>query len=362
MISFWVTDAAKFGIEIYRQNRGQAIGDRFRTELYDDVARGIQLRHGPQIFAALDQLTDTQRQVVAAIWDAHAQVAPAATRLNDPRRVLRRFDLLHKLHQLEMNRFRVWRATDVGDVDRFPVFVRLESDHGGPATGLLMTQRDVASALRALRLRGHRLQDLIIVEFLDTMGPDRWFRKYSAFRVGGSIIPCHAMVSRQWSVKSDHNRPDEVAIREEVAFIESNPHEAWLRRVFDVASIGYGRADYGIVDGLPQVWEINMNPTLGRASGSRRQGSLPPELSALRDRGREAFHDKLKAAFVGIDTSPNERETTIRIEKPLLSRLQSEAVADRRRQRRLTWLKRLYRHPRLGMAARLAYTKLFPPR
>jgi len=361
MISFWVTDAARFGIETYRQNRGQAIGYRFRTELYDHVARGIQLRHGPQIFAALDQLTDTQRQVVAAIWDAHAQVAPAATRLNDPRRVLRRFDLLHKLHQLGMNRFRVWRATDVGDVDRFPVFVRLESDHGGPATGLLTTQRDVVSALRALRLRGRGLQNLIIVEFLDTMSPDRWFRKYSAFRVGDSIIPCHAMVSREWSVKSEHNRPDELKIREEAAFIESNPHEAWLRRVFDVAGIGYGRVDYGVVDGLPQVWEINLNPTLGRASG-RGQGSLPPELRTLRDRGREAFHDRLKASFVGIDTSPDERETTIRIEETLLSRLQGEEVADQRRQSRLTWLKRLYRHPTLGKAARFAYRTVFPPR
>lgn len=362
MISFWVTDAARFGIETYRQNRGRAIGDRFRTELYDHVAQGVQLRHGPQIFAALDQLTDTQRQVVAAIWDAHAQVAPAATRLNDPRRVLRRFDLLHKLHQVGMNRFRVWRAADVGDVDRFPVFVRLESDHGGPATGLLTTQRDVASALRALRLRGRGLQNLMIVEFLDTMSPDRWFRKYAAFRVGDSIIPCHAMVSRQWSVKSEHNRPDELKIREEVGFIESNPHEAWLRRVFQVAGIGYGRVDYGVVDGLPQVWEINLNPTLGHAPGSRRHGSLPPELKALRDRGREAFHDRLKAAFVGIDTSGDERETTFRIEKTLRSRLQAEAVADQRRQSLLTWLQQLYRHPRLGMAARFAYTKLFPPR
>jgi hypothetical protein len=33
-------------------------------------------------------------------------------------------------------------------------------------------------------------------------------------------------------------------------FVEGNPHEAWLRRVFAVAGTDYGRMDYGVLDGV----------------------------------------------------------------------------------------------------------------
>lgn len=362
MISFWVTDAARHCIDTYRQHRGAPIGDRFRTRLYDQFGSRIQVSHGAQIFAALDKLTATQRQIVSAIWDAHAGAAPMAARLNDPRRTLLRFELLQTLHQLGINRFRAWRATDLDAVNRFPVFVRRESDHKGPRTGLLRTRREVAAALRALRFRGDALRNLMIVEFCDSSGRDGVFRKYSAFKVGTRIVACHAMASRHWIVKSQRNEPDEIKIAEEIEFMETNPHEGALRRVFEVAGIDFGRVDYGVVDGVPQVWEINLNPTLGHASGSRRHTSLPEDLRALRDRGRRAFHERLLAAFLEIDTSDDERETTVEIDENLRARLELEAAERRRRDWLLTRLHHVYAHPKLGVAARFALRKLFPRR
>ena len=50
--------------------------------------------------------------------------------------------------------------------------------------------------------------------------------------------------------------------------MESNPHEAEVRRIFDLARIEYGRIDYAFRDGRMQVWEINTNPMLASDDSS----------------------------------------------------------------------------------------------
>lgn len=362
MISFWVTRAASFGIKKYRENRGRLIADRFQPRLYDDIEDTVRLQGDAQIFSALDQLTSPQRAVVAEMWDAHARLAPRAPRLNDPRHVLLRFDLLTKLHEQGINTFRVFRATSLGHVNRFPVFVRAIHAHDGPLTGLLHTRRDAARAVRALRLRGHRLRDLMIVEFCDTAGAGGLFRKYAAFNVGDNIIPAHVMVSHRWSVKSDANELDESRIREGIKYIEDNPHEAWLRKVFSIAKTGYGRVDYGVVDGVPQVWEINLNPTIGRGSGEQRPTVLGPDLISLREAGREIFHARLRAAFVALDGGNHASEADVTIDKALITHVRAEASRSQRRVRVLGWLQWLYEHPRLGSPVRAVGAKLFPRR
>lgn len=362
MISFWVTQAGSIGIKTYCEHRGRAIADRFQTRIYDGLPPVVRLGAGPQVFAALDQLTDSQREVVVQLWDAHARIAPAACRLNDPRRVLLRFPLLTRLHDEGINAFRVFRASASEDVTRFPVFVRQANNHAGPLTGLLHTPRDIGGALHALRLRGHRLRDLMIEEFCDTSGPDGLFRKYAAFKVGDSIIPCHMMASRRWCVKSVANEPDEATIHEGMEYVEDNPHRDWLRRVFDVAGTGYGRVDYGVLDGVPQVWEVNLNPTIGRGAGAQRHASLDPDLGRLREEGREVFHSRLRAAFVSLDGGNDDTDVSVTIGKPLLTRLRAEAAASERRRRIVSFLQSLYDHPRLGMPARAVYGRLFPRR
>jgi len=362
MISFWVTRDASFGIQKYCQNRGRLIAGRFHTRLYDDIGETVQLSGGAQIFSALDQLTSSQRAVVAEIWDAHARVAPHAPRLNDPRHVLLRFDLLTKLHEQGVNAFRVFRATSLADVSRFPVFIRAIHTHEGPLTNLLSTRRDVAGALSALRLRGRRLRDLMIAEFCDTTSADGLFRKYSAYKVGNSIIPCHVMASHQWSVKSDANEPDESRIREEIKYVEDNPHDAWLCKVFSIAGTDYGRVDYGVLDGVPQVWEINLNPSMGRGTGEQRHTLLGPELNTLREAGREIFHARLRSAFVALDSGSREPEAAVTIDKALARRVRAEASWSRRRRRVSSWLQGLSEHPRLGPPVRAVCAKLFPRR
>ena len=358
MIAFWVTDQGSFGIRNYRSHRGQAIAERFEPMIYEEIGREVTFPGGPQIFTALDQLTNAQRETVCGIWDAHARAAPGVPRLNDPRRVLLRFDLLTRLHQEGLNTFRVYHASEAHLVRRFPVFVRHKHRHGGPSSRLVHGHSELLSVLRALRLRGYRLDEHMIVEFCDASGRDGLFRKYAAFKVGQRILPCHVFASRDWCVKSAQNAPTPASVDEGLAYIAQNPHEAWLRRVFQVAGTDYGRVDYGFANGVPQVWEINLNPTIGRAAGQSRHTGLPADLKARRDEGRERFHAELKSAFLALDEGAH-APVRATIDTPLLVRFQADVARARRRERVRRWLTTLHQSPMLGRPVRALYA-LFP--
>ena len=345
----------------YREHRGHAIADHFQIRLYENIEKTTRLSTGAQLFSALDRLTNAERELVAHLWDAHASTAPSAPRLNDPRRVLLRFDLLNELHRQGVNSFGVFRPNQAKSLSRFPVFLRQTNDHDGPRTRLLQTRSEVTAAIRALRLRGHRLEDLMIVEYCDTSRPDGVFRKYAAFKVANHIIPWHVIASRDWRVKYASNELSAVRVREELVYLEENPHEAWLRRVFEIAGTDYGRVDYGVLDGVPQLWEINLNPTIGHGSESRRRAT-DADLHALREREREVFHRRLREAFVELDDPHPCMEFDVAVDRPLLVRVRSDAVRARRRGWFLSCLRRLYDHRHLGRPVRAVYTSLFPRR
>ena len=361
MISFWVTRAGSTCIRAYMDKRGRAIAGRFETPAYDDIGPVVQMRGGTQIFSTLDHLTATQRDVAQLLWSAHATNAPAARRLNDPGRVLLRFELLTRLHAEGINSFRVF-AADSDEAMRFPVFVRERNRHNGPLTGLLEDADAVRDAVSAFKLRGYRLRDLMIVEFCDASGADGLFRKYAAFKVGDRIIAGHMFASGEWFLKSGSNAPSEESLAEEAAYLEANPHREWLDRVFTIAGIGFGRIDYGVAGGVPQAWEINLNPTMGRSADFVHHHVLPPHLDRLREQGREAFHARLRDAFVALDTAQEEGTIAVPIPATLLAALRAEMAGDKRRERVLTALRTLYMQPRIGMPLRAVFSRLFPRR
>ena len=127
------------------------------------------------------------------------------------------------------------------------------------------------------------------------------------------------------------------------------------RRVFDLAGIDYGRIDYGVAGGVPQVWEINLNATLGRAEGQSRHTKLDPALKALRDSGRDIFHAQLRSAFLALDLQPAAAGGEVVIDGALQARLRRDA---RRRAAARSgsrgWLARLYDNPLLGRPGQAA--------
>ena len=82
---------------------------------------------------------------------------------------------------------------------------------------------------------------------------------------------------------------------EEREYLRNNPHEGILREVFHLAGINYGRADYSMLDGRPQIWEINTNPTLMAISPG------PPRCG----KERVQFVPKMISALEGIDCQGN---------------------------------------------------------
>lgn len=341
MITYWVDRAGAFGIHNYLAGRGEPLRERFAVRIYDFEEATIQIDSGPQIFSALDQLTDPEREAVAILCDRIAREQPGARLLNHPRRSLLRPALLDRMAAEGINTFRAYPARAYREASRFPVFVRSALDHTGSLTGLLGGAGEIRSAILSLRVRGYRLTDLLVVEYCDTSDGCGLFRKYSAMRVGDTITPAHVLAGTDWVVKAESARRTLEAAREDFDFGERNPHESWLRTVFDLAGVEYGRADYGVLNGRPQLWEINLNPTIGRAPGRPRR-RVDPDSAEVWERSRELAAARLREAFVSLDRGPSRDSVTVAIPPELRSEIRRAFQKKRRRKRAVAFLNKTY--------------------
>lgn len=362
MINFFVTAAGSFGIRDYLRARGAALADRVAVIHYEDLAGVTHVARGGTIFAALDQIGEAATEVSAQMHDQLAAAQPTLPILNDPRRALRRYDLLRRLHDEGVNYFAAIRATDNPATLRYPVFIRSEREHSGSLTPVLHDRRALDCALGQLALRGMRISDLLVVEYVDASDGDGVFRKYSAMRIGDAIVPRHLHASRSWITKSEDSLVDEPIVRAELTYLEDNPHERWLAKVFELAHIEYGRIDYGVFRGVPQAWEINMNPTLGR--GSNRASRVDGDLQrTLREPGRALCHQRMLEAFKKLDASPQRDAIPIVIDGTRRRRLAAEARAGRRAAAAARWVQSVSAHPvakAVKVALRPAVARIAP--
>ncbi|HUG28683.1 MAG TPA: hypothetical protein VMK53_10350, partial [Gemmatimonadales bacterium] len=358
VITYWTPTGGSFTVANYLQVRGKPIADRFTICPYDDLTEAPHLVGGAQIFSAIDQLTPTGNTLVGELWDRVAEAAPCWARLNDPRRVLLRQPFLEAMAACGLNSFRVFPAIAAPPSLRYPVFLRERDRHNGPLTGLLDSAAAVQRALRALRLRGNRVTDLLIVEYVHTADGAGHFRKYSAYRVGAAIVRTHLMTGGEWSVKSGTNTPTVELASEESDYLHGDAHEAWLRQTFELSRIDFGRIDYGVFDGQPQAWEINMNPTIGR------QPDKPPtpvsaEIKEIREAARIHAHRLLREAFVALDSAPaSPPSVSVALPTGLVRAVQREMTVARRRVQAVTALQRAFHSP-LGWPVRAVYGRLF---
>jgi hypothetical protein len=267
---------------------------------YEDLP-GRELSSGTYIFSALDHLTPGGVRFVRELIDQLRHQSARSRVLNDPARVLKRYELLAALHAQGLNRHGTRRATEVTPNVRFPVFVREESEHNGSLTPLLTDRATLQRALGRLVLKGYRLRDLLVVEYCETGDARGRYRRYSAFVVGDRIVARELMVGDGWMLKSHGNAPTRSEIDEENAYVLGNPHVAELRRIFDLAGIDYGRIDYALVAGRIETWEINLNPTIRRGR-QLDPNPIPPEVNRLRDPGREHFTRSLESALLAVNT------------------------------------------------------------
>ena len=292
-------------------------------------------RSGPvahYIFADIDRLTRHERETAANFAAALRRSVPDARILNDPVLSLDRAALLAALRRAGINDFAATRLDTFTQPPRFPVFIRTEDGHFGPETGLLADEASFEAALRDLWLKDLPVHGRIAVGYAASAGPDGMYRRYSAFRIGDRVFGDELFVSDRWAVKDAVALWSPEIIAEELAFVRSNPHEDALRKAFAVAEIDFGRADYGVVDGRVQVYEINTNPAF--SIGPHEDGRDARRLFA-----RQAAID----ALLAIDT-PIAARGRVGFSRPPLPRPQS------------------FRHPRGWKWVTSVGHRIWPPR
>jgi hypothetical protein len=296
-VVYYLTAARQAGaMGYFLQHAGKALARRIHLVPYEEVfAPGatLQLPRGLYIFTGLDIGLGTRfppSPMRRAAVELHARLVelhgPSKV-LNHPETPLRRYELLRALHACGINRF---DACHPGERPRrYPVFLR----HGPGTTydepELIYSEAGYDAAL-AREPAGH---ERLVIEYCDTADANEVYRKYGAFVIGNEVIPRHLFFSRQWFVKE----PGLVApeqVREELSYLETNPHAEALREACRIAHIEYGRVDYALLDGKPQIWEINHTPTLA---------TPPPAEIDLRKAVHQRFAELLAAALDRLETA-----------------------------------------------------------
>jgi hypothetical protein len=219
---------------------------------------------GNYVFTDLDRLTGYEIDAATEIARAIHAGDSGAVISNWPNRVLGRYALLRRLYESGLNSFNVWRLDEERVPDRFPVFIRREQDALGPETPLLHDVAEYRAAIDQLQGLGKGLTGRIAVQYCQAPDANGIYRKYGAFYFRGHVVPQHLFVSRNWLVKRSTMELSPEMVAEEEHYVFDNPHAEHLRKVFELAETDFGRADYAVVDGRIEIYEINTNPNFPR--------------------------------------------------------------------------------------------------
>jgi hypothetical protein len=312
LIAYLATAPHLYTLKWFLDEWEPGLRERIRLLSYEEAIADGRDTPGTYVFADLERLSADDLREADGLWLRLARLGNGVRLLNRPLSTWRRRELLRHLHGIGENSFRarrfpssrVHRMLDgrigaalarVGDVRgarrfvsplvRFPVFIRSASEHDGNLSPLLYGWQQLREAAHEAVGGGRDAADLLIVEFCDTRDANGVFRKYGAFVIGEQIVPRGVMFSRHWMVK-DHDLRGPQFLREQRAYISDNPHASWLHGLARRAGLGYGRVDYAFKDGVPQVWEINTNPTVVTAKHTFRPSDEALVGSLMGDIGR----------------------------------------------------------------------------
>lgn len=289
-----------------------------RQWTYERIFATRRLPGGTWIFADHERLSAFELHLAARI--ALLLERGGALVLNHPARVRVRHELLAALKRGGINSFSAWRCESLPTPERFPVFIRSEFDHDSTSIELIADQSDLDAALDRMRQAGVPLSGKLVIEYAGAeIAPGVW-QRLASYRVATAIIAHHNVVDFRWVAKDVadlarlHAHPQyREFLENERRFVEQNLHADVLRRAFELAGIDYGRADFAIVDGAPQIYEINTNPH----HGSRREllrDTHPDRLAT-----QLGAEDRLRQAILA--TATPERGS-ITMDDPLLRRQQ----------------------------------------
>lgn len=258
---------------------------------YDRLFRARFLPRATWIFTDFDRLNFWELELAARIF--RNVVGAGLPALNDPAVIAQRFSLLRRLHRAGFNQFNVWSVEMEEWPERYPVFLRTQSAHRGALTDLLHDRTSLARAIDAALAKGRPRCELMIVEYCAEPVRDRLFRKFAMFRAGPTMIANLCVHQSSWIAKDgERGIAGQELYDDEYRIIEENRHAEALRPAFEIGEIEFGRADFGLVGGKPQVYEINTNPTFA----TMRKHPFP-----IRNQASLLFEERFAAALRAID-------------------------------------------------------------
>jgi len=276
----------------YTHRRVAAQIPAVRLMPYPLVLARRRLPRATYVFSDVDRLSFWQLELAAHVY--RALKAHGCRVLNDPARVLHRLALLRRLQACGINSFTAWPAAEWCAVDRFPVFLRTAAAHRGNLTDPIADRDGLEAAVADLVGRGYPLADLMIAEYRAEPADGDVFRKLAVYRIGDRLIAAPSVHERAWSVKyGQQGVAGEAAYARDLEVVRTNPYGDVAARAFEEAGIEYGRADFGIVDGRAEFYEINTNPMI-----------QPTTRHPFADR-LTAFglsHERYLEAFAALDT------------------------------------------------------------
>ena len=311
MIYFLTTRKHSYTMEICLETDGKALKNCVRQMNYSSLFLKSKLPRGVYIFADIERLSQRDLQRAMHVWNRLERDGQSIL-LNQPNRVMKRFQLLSSLHACGINTFRAFRLKDIQAESMpcsFPVFIRGENDHKGATTLLLNNAAELRCELEKIDRTWRGRKGRIVTEFCDVSDTNGIYRKYSAFCIAGKIYPRHIFFRNDWLVKA-WERLDPELLEEEVHFMDTNPHAADLEPIFRLANIDFGRIDYGVLEGKIQVWEINTNPML-----LANYGGGGPARQPLHDR----FHETFIKAFQALNTQADDIGGEVILHRPAVS-------------------------------------------
>jgi hypothetical protein len=261
VIYFLVSKYHKKPIREFLETTGKQMPGLVRPVIYNRFVRWRSPPPGTYVFADIDRTSPRLAERLAPVWQRMAEEPDRYRLLNHPIRTLDRFALLRRLHAAGLNDFTVYRADEAPRPARFPVFIRREDDHAGARSDLIPDQASLEEALAGMVADGISLRDKIVTELCAEADERGLYRKYGVIVIGDAMIANQCHFARTWMIKRPQVIDDET-IAHEIEIFYNPPHVPHLREVLRQAYVQFGRIDYGVVGGRPQIYEINTNPTL----------------------------------------------------------------------------------------------------
>lgn len=255
---------------------------------YEAAFARTSLRRATYVFTDFERMYPWEVRLAGHL---HRALRRAGCKVvNDPARAMAKFQLLRALHRAGINRFTTYRGDDFPEPARYPVFIRIESDHSQIIHDLIPDAEGLDKALQRVVAHGIPLRGLLVTEYCAEPIAPGLFRRYGTFRIGDRFIPEGMVLQKNWAVKHGFSDPANAQYHPmELEFVKENKYVDTVRRAFELANLEYGRADIGIVEGQPQIYEINSSPNLKELDLEKLPETRRPAIKLSWDARIEAF-------------------------------------------------------------------------